>query len=349
MAIKLVTGAPGAGKSFYMVNYLTNTYYQKEKGGHYIPKPGVKIIANIEGLKLDHLNLDEAILKSDLPAEKFFTIPYQEKIVAKYGSVVYVIDECQRWFDQYFRDKDCIYFFEYHRHLGLDIYLMSQTKYRICRAISDLAEYEIKAVRRLASIFGEFKYSIICGQEILDKKMLKKSKEIFSLYKSMDRLETEKIKNPMIKYLIMAAVVIILGGFLFTHTFWGSVSDDDGKPKKVEKSNIRNNNVVAPTRSDRRDRSDISIERIPVRVDFITKGEEVFVYSPITRQLLPYSQVYKKIVISKSSGVVRTVYALMTTREAKEYILNKKGEIDHAYHDQERPTPNTPNNTGGIN
>jgi len=221
VALRLITGVPGSGKSYFAVHHLVNHYYTLNEGV-YVAKPGVTVITNIEEFKPAHLSLSEVLSLCKVPYQKFFTVDYQKKVCEKHGQVVYLVDEAQRFFDEYFRDKDVIYFFEYHRHLGIDIYLMTQNAARVSRAIRDLCEYEMRAARRMTSLRGEFKYKQIVVGEVADTKILKRDKSLFALYTSMSRGENEKIKNPMKKMVLLALGVIALGIGAFYYTFFTS-------------------------------------------------------------------------------------------------------------------------------
>jgi hypothetical protein len=128
MSITLVTGRPGAGKSYFAVKMLRDEFFKYDKEFDQF-KPikhkenGVvyTIISNIENLNLQHLPLDYLV---DLYAAgcvlDFFTIEVQDKLHQKFKNIVYILDECQ----QYFRyltpkaDEKVFFYFEKHRHYG---------------------------------------------------------------------------------------------------------------------------------------------------------------------------------------------------------------------------------------
>ena len=161
MSIWLFTGGLGSGKSYLTVVTLAKTYFDYNKETGYFKKKeqykDLQIISNIEGLQLDHISLDKAINASGLTLKQFFTVDYQQKILRKYKRILYVIDEVQGIFRKRFYDDDVFFFFEKSRHDGFDFYLITQNKYRIPREISDLAETEIRAIKRTLLIAGELK------------------------------------------------------------------------------------------------------------------------------------------------------------------------------------------------
>ena len=240
MAIRLVTGALGGGKTFFAVKHLTDNYFDYDKDADLWrkkkDKQDVTIFTNIDGLLLDHLNLDDAIQKSGVGLEGFFTVEYQTKIQAKYKKIVYVIDETQRYFHRRFYNKEVFFFFEYSRHHGIDIYMITPHKKKICWDIAELAEYEFRAVKRTLSLVGEMKYNMLIDYEIVGRKAYKKDKKIFELYKSMEIEETEKQKNPMLKYIAVPVVLLIISFLLLRHHFVHLEKPIAQTPTKTENS-----------------------------------------------------------------------------------------------------------------
>lgn len=231
MAIYFVTGVPGCGKTFYMVNHLMKTYYDYLKtSGIFVLKKQfqedkekglqeLKIITNIEELKIPHLSLD-TILKeckfSRDDAQRFFCYEYQLKVHQKYPRIVYMIDEAQ----QYFRPTskmldDCKYYFEKHRHFGDDVYIASQDRSKVNKEIALIAEKEIRGVPRSLTIPGVKQYNHLAGKwgsEVLHKELVRAKKEVYAVYTSMSMKETVKLKNPYVKYIV---ILLIVGGFCF--------------------------------------------------------------------------------------------------------------------------------------
>jgi hypothetical protein len=239
--IRLVTGNPGAGKTYHAVRHMVNEYFTYDKDSDMYfkkkEKKDVTIFANIEGLQLDHIDLKEAIERSGKGVEGFFTEGYQKQISKKYKKIVYIIDECQRYFPKRFKETETMFYFEYHRHLGHDIYLISQDRFRVCREISSLADFEIRAVKRTLSIFGEMKYNVLSDGEIIDRKVVKPNKRIFKLYKSMVATENEKIKNPFLKYIIVPILSLAISIPIFLHLL---------KPSESNAKQTESTEILAP-------------------------------------------------------------------------------------------------------
>jgi len=210
MTIRLITGSIGSGKTYLAVKTIVDNYYEKTETGFYKPKNDkLLLVTNIEDLKLDHSNLSDIMKASNKDITSFFTTEFQTKISEKYKQVVYVIDEAQRYFRTKFYDTKVFEYFEYSRHFGHDIYLISQDKYRLCRQITDLHEIEIRAVRRTLSLFGEFKYKTLSNDELISTKAIKPSKDIYQLYKSMYQDETIKVKK--VRTPIYIGILLLLG------------------------------------------------------------------------------------------------------------------------------------------
>ncbi len=160
MVMKLHTGVPGSGKTFFLIKSLTDLFYTwNEELNRFELKPEHKnliVISNVEGLNLDHKDLDtlisdrcltlakrkftELMTDKDLPdmdelitdyyydfknegIRWFFNYEYQERLCQEFGPIVYAIEESQRYFDgqKIGREKwlrEVLFFFEKHRHLA---------------------------------------------------------------------------------------------------------------------------------------------------------------------------------------------------------------------------------------
>lgn len=219
--IRLVKGNPGSGKSYYAANYLDKfcTYdglYKDHK-----LNDGVLIISNLEGLKLRHLDFEQLVQRFTI--EKFLTIENFEKLIDKYKArhVILIIDEAQKFLDSKFYDKDVFYFFQYHRHLGIDIFLLTQCVSTVCRQLPPLCEFIIEAAPRSKGIVGTFRYKFIDTKgTFMYSQVVRKKQEVFAMYKSFSSDEAEKPKNVLSHWIITAAVVICFVIFGFKGFFY---------------------------------------------------------------------------------------------------------------------------------
>ncbi|MCP4113262.1 MAG: hypothetical protein GY749_48325 [Desulfobacteraceae bacterium] len=239
--ITLVTGKPGSGKSFLSV-WLMSRYYSCDKDGWYLKDihSGKLIITNIKGFSLpDSLNLDELIEASG-GREKFFEYNNMklltEALKKKYNKkrIIIAVDECQRFFPNSFRSVEGIYYFDYHRHIGHSIYLITQHRNKIAMGIRVLADREFNAKNpNMFLMKNKFRYDILESGTVFQSKTIGIDPEIFDLYKSTEFDEddyNEERYTPRIYYWfigIMVCVVILgikilydvnSGSFLFAKT-----------------------------------------------------------------------------------------------------------------------------------
>lgn len=234
MAIYLITGLPGSGKSYYTVRLLLLTFCDMMGDGYYDVKEEFVIVSNIEGLTVDHVDLEQAV-KDYGGVDKFFSFEAQEKVCEKYKAlgkkVVYFIDECQDYFPRAYKTREVLNFFEKHRHLGFDIYLCTQDAPRASRDILSLSEYELRASPR-STTFGSFFYVKYIKRLKVQSFPLKKDKFVFDYYKSCRQAESQKIRHPM-RFMIMGVVAFVFFAFWF---FKVNILDRWTKPSEAHAS-----------------------------------------------------------------------------------------------------------------
>lgn len=225
MAIKIVTGKPGSGKSYYALYkvILEGFSFNKKTFEWSAKSDQITIITNIEGLKLPHYSLQKIVDDfADGNLEKFFTVDIQQKLTDTYPKIRYVIDECQRWFHSKFYNKDTFFYFQYHRHFGHDIYMIAQVWDSISKHITGLCEYEFRASPRSFTLMGEFTYHIYAGFDRVGAVRLPSDKKIFALYQSFQQSDTGKEIRPVRKYAFIAVGLVglaVLGCFWFLNSF----------------------------------------------------------------------------------------------------------------------------------
>ncbi|MGV1098705.1 zonular occludens toxin domain-containing protein [Thiovibrio sp. JS02] len=248
MAVRIVDGNPGAGKTYWAVHHLLKQYFDYEPDlDRYFLKEQYKevvIITNIDSLKIPHRSLNTMIDEcnkemglDDRDLEKygkgyvFFSHDYQEMLAECINApVVYVIDESQRFFHKRYYYRPVFEWFELHRHFQQDIFLISQSYKKIAPDILELCEIVVHGVARTRSLTGkEFRYKHISQGDVMKTEVLLKDKKIFALYKSMmGGVEVEKISNPLVKKIALALVgVLALGSFgvyRLLHSFGGDTA-----------------------------------------------------------------------------------------------------------------------------
>lgn len=315
MAIRLITGVPGSGKTYYAVYHLLNNYcrYNKELQEYQL-KEDHTIITNIDCLTLPHINLDDALKKSNKTVHEFFQVPYQEKITEKYKKIIYLLDESQRFFP--YRNKigsETFFYFEYHRHLGHDVYIITQDKKLVAQNIILLAENELRACKRTFSIFGEFRYLLKTDNEIIDRITIRSQKKIFQVYKSFDSATSEKVSNPFKKYILALVVASMLLSYVFKEIFFSSGSFVPLPSLNKDIKNVTSASDPDPTtrRPSARNQKNITYDdqekltqtnKIIVRLSHVYIDKNLFVVDPVTKSLYPFKYFPRPITVTRSKG-----------------------------------------------
>lgn len=230
MAVNIVTGVPGAGKSYYAVHSIARLMQTDEQ---------FVVVTNIDGLKID----DTRVLKVDFAKYSFRHADMVQFINAirdlfqldSQAKVHFYIDEAQRFFPPDLRDTDTVYFFDYHRHLGINIILITQDFYKISKRISTLANCEIRAVNESINPLPFFIYRMRSGGEDFKKIKLHKKDEIFKLYTSFVAGGVDKKDRSM----SIKLVVVLLAFVLLSVLFFKNLGDAFGR-RKEQIQNIHN-------------------------------------------------------------------------------------------------------------
>jgi hypothetical protein len=222
MAIRIIEGKIGSGKTYYAVNHVFRSWYKWcDVNDEWIPKKSdleIKVYTNIKKMKLGH-DLNLAIEEAG-GLNPFFTVEYQERFCENFN-VIYIIDEAQSHdlFHRTYKDRHVFTFFQTSRHMGIDIYLITQDTQCLAKELRSLAEYHIVAVQRTKTIGNLFTYKFYAGKDCYKTKRIKKDNKVFSLYRSMIEKEAEKINSAVLKYIIMFVVIISLAGVMFKFVF----------------------------------------------------------------------------------------------------------------------------------
>jgi len=214
--IQLIEGPPGSGKSYFAVNYLCKFVSYDGLYNEYTLAADTLIISNIEGLRINHWLLDDCL--KDRTLQEFFSITNFERIGEKTGKqrIVLVIDEVHDYFPDGYKDKDIYSFFAYHRHIGLDIILMTQSLASTTRMFNPLVEYIVKVKPRSRAILNSFSYSFVDKQgKFLYSKAIAKKPVVFGAYKSFRKDEHNKPKNAVRHWIVISLVFFVVAGFMF--------------------------------------------------------------------------------------------------------------------------------------
>ncbi len=212
--IRIFEGVPGSGKTYAMVYYLRKWADWDNFYHEWIVREDVLIISNIDGLKIPHVNFDNLLSEvgglSNVFSEAFVKALWDKG----YKHIIFAIDEAQKYFDRKFYDKQVFYFFQYHRHYGVDILLSTQDASTLCKEIRVLAEFLIRAEQRSLT-FKSFKYKFYTPDDKthLFNKTIPKDTKVFAMYKSFDIEEADKPPNVILRHLVIPVFVFFL--FIF--------------------------------------------------------------------------------------------------------------------------------------
>jgi hypothetical protein len=188
--LRIILGVPGSGKSYYAVNYLKQFIKYDKLYQTLLLDPSVMLVTNIEDIKVPHLKWEDYLESGMLNIDK--TRQYMKENQYKRG--VFIVDEAQRTLSG-LKDNEKYFFFEYHRHLGLDIFLIVQTLKALPARLVELTEFVIEAMPRTYAILG-FKYQMKDSKTglVLYTKVIKIDQEVFKVYKSFEVDEDSKAK-----------------------------------------------------------------------------------------------------------------------------------------------------------
>lgn len=215
MAIYQITGKPGSGKTYYVMNHLLRKYFSYDNLlKEWFPKGDFAVITNIENIKLNCNDFSEMI-KVAGGIEKFFTVEYQKILLKRFVKIIYIIDEAGEFLGRGLKDEKCIFFFQYHRHLGLDFYLISPTVTNVNREIIGLSEYVVHARSRSSRVLSNFVYDKLFEGEKAGSVSLPVRKEVFRLYRSMEKEEGEHIGSFSRRYVVFAFAACLLAIVFF--------------------------------------------------------------------------------------------------------------------------------------
>jgi len=216
MSLYIVEGKIGGGKTYFCMHHMIKRYFEYDPIlDEYIPKRGFCIVSNIDKLRLDHVDLKTDVTEKGLLS--VFHRDYVDDLRVRFraSNVVFIIDEAAHYFNSKFFNEDVFHFFEFHRHLGLDVYLIVQNIHSMPLRLTALAEKIIHSVSRTYNTPGTFRYKEIDQNETLRSFIIRRDKKIFALYQSFEFEESEKIRPIYYRYGLYIGVGILLIVFLF--------------------------------------------------------------------------------------------------------------------------------------
>lgn len=214
--LRLVTGKPGSGKTYYAVSYLTKTYCDFDRiSNEWVLRPDYLVISNIDNLRIDHWNLQKLIDEKGL--ESIFSTDFVDPLSKQYKRIIFIVDECQRYFPAKSEAKipnSVWFFFEYHRHYGIDLILCSQHASSVSRRIVNIAETYIEAAPQTLRMGPHFRYSLVdvtTGEKI-STTLVKPDPSVYLAYRSATvNSGLEKSKSYASRILVIGTLAVIAG------------------------------------------------------------------------------------------------------------------------------------------
>ena len=335
MVMKLNTGVPGSGKTYLLVKGFIDLFCTWDKDtGRFVLKSDHQdkvLISNIEGLTLPHLDLEtmmhercmqlarkacsddiKNLLIDDLQdvidehyfnllQEKirwFFTYNFQKQLTSKYGPVIYLIEESQRYFDskELGRQKwvrDVLFYFEKHRHFGHSIFCDTQHSSKLHKGIIALFETETRAKPRTLSVIGEFKYNEYADGAKTNQVpiVVKPDKRICQTYKSMTHKEDVKTKKPVLKIFVFVIAMMAVSLFLLNYAKSNLGASALGENARSQESSSTPPAGSAPNPSENTPVSPYSTNGRWVHLPHVmNSNNQVTVIHPITNAIMPLNE-----------------------------------------------------------
>jgi len=249
---KCIDGLQGAGKSYYAVAKI------KEKKEEYH-----KVLTNIDSFKFyDNVAaLDFLALKSTLEECKdsydlgeddmvLKQILLDNDLISKDKPLLIVIDEAHNFFDK--KDELLTWFITYHRHLYIDVYLITQTYSLLHYSYHKLIQEYIHALPADRQLFsGKFKYQKHIAVPFNHQhthagdEYLRLDKSVFALYQSGDKVRSKSVVRKYLYYTIGFIVFAVLAFYyMIDYFFISSGSSTDTTPAKSEQQLLTDFNAT---------------------------------------------------------------------------------------------------------
>jgi zona occludens toxin len=268
--IFFLTGVPGSGKSYYLVNY-SESVKDKIKDGSKLYN---QVVHNISGYK-NGLYYDFSS-PSDLDIEHYKDSPtYYNNIRKLYEyfltikkevnkdeltiqkaeelglyKILLIVDEAHLYFINDYSEMGknryyiLLWFISYHRHLFVDIVLATQNLALVDYKFKGFAEYFIKAVPsslrfNLNPFSSSFTYNYFPDSKMWNDtkyktEKIKPDKKIFDLYTSGDSVKKQRVYLSTLLIIFGSIIVVTILWQLFQH----SLAPD--KPPPPSNKNVDN-------------------------------------------------------------------------------------------------------------
>jgi zona occludens toxin len=242
--ISVVYGVPGSGKTYYAVHWIKKKALTE--GDIFLRvRSDVILITN---LKLNLDATDGYIFIEDIKGfAKYMDVDFWKANLhyVQGKRIVFVIDECQLFFYHYKDDPKVLFFLQYHRHLSVDILLITQTPKSLPAKVFELSEFLIEAVPKSVNPFGfrAFRYRVLHPFDrdvVLRRFHLAFDPVLFYLYSDMiykHEEGEEKPRNAFTRYYVLVASFLLLTVFLM-FSFFSHFSSSASLPSQVKSQSV---------------------------------------------------------------------------------------------------------------
>lgn len=246
--MKFIAGVQGSGKSYYAAKLIFDDFSKKS---YY------KIFTNLDGLNIDYINETynydtifyydhkkfyqvikrcyEIVVEQDLGFSVALNYLESEGYYAKDRQTLIIIDEAQNFFSGR-EDPILLFLITQHRHLFIDLYLLSQSVELVNRSyrILDTLFVAVRPSKQLSKhllTYKKYAAAYESKDSFIANENLKKNPKIFKIYTSGDFVKTTSIFK---KYLIYLAVIFLVFVFLVWYLF----SDHFSFVSSVDRSKV---------------------------------------------------------------------------------------------------------------
>ncbi len=204
--------------------------YTAEKMDWYINEYQFEGVRKLPGVLRDYYIEERKEIESDhFFRNKTQSVYLQSHLAGK--KIIYLIDEAQRYFPVGFKDRDACFFFEYHRHYGVEVFMATQHRNFLSRGIRDNIEVEYSSVRKSLTSGKFYIYNVLYDGVKGGVQYLRNPRRYYSLYTSAFSHSEVKEKNYLFRILIFSSLGLVLavGAITYRFLFSGRFSSPSAK------------------------------------------------------------------------------------------------------------------------
>ena len=270
MSISFVTGIPGSGKTYYAVHHLYKSFIEpikneskkEDKKGLFSFLFGPK--EEVRTYDYCYTNINEfnfsicdkiKLYEHDIIYEKLKilyslylnkaddkTLIEKAKELKIFNSL-FIIDECHNFYDKEY--EVLVWFFTYHRHLYIDIYMITQDLALVETKYKTIAEFFFQALPNAKKInTRKFKYRQFLSYKMYQKDIvgnftLPAINEVFALYISGAKNNSKSVVNKFIRLFLFISFV----GYLLFKVFTFLLFSNDKAKEPTNSQTTKNINT----------------------------------------------------------------------------------------------------------